>query len=120
MNRNAASAATPVERFVMPFIKRVDSHREGSKWGNVFLTGSWTLYVDFVQEQHDVAMKRLGIVSQDVIASGCLRTTGGIFDPDPYGISFRSSPAFDRGEISDDKLSELYKAIKKIVLPFEA
>ena len=76
--------------------------------------------MDFTQEQHDLAMWRLRISWQDIVASGKLfrpgyRSSGG---PGPFVLSFQSSPAQDRGEIEEVLLLELYREIERMVLPF--
>lgn len=76
------------------------------EWGNVFLTDSWTLYVDMRKLQHDVAMKELGIDRHSVLMSGCINE---------YGVGFRSSPGVDRKLITSDRAVELARAIRELL-----
>lgn len=78
------------------------------RWGNVFLTTSWTLYIDMTQQQHDAAMKRLGIDRHDVLVSGCIHNQG--------KCVFRSSPGLDRKEITETEAAELMDAIREIII----
>lgn len=98
-------------------ILRRDTYRVGSRFGNVFLTNSWTLYVDFVEEPHDYAMSRLGIDPVSVVASGCLRRA--FQSETEYIISWRSSIACDRGEVSEELVLALQRAIAQLLLPFD-
>jgi len=81
--------------------------RTGSEeWGNVFLTNSWTLFIDFTKQQHDLAMKRLGICNEDVIISGC------VFQD---RINFRSCKAEFMNKISNSEAQRFMAAIEKIL-----
>lgn len=75
-------------------------------WGNVFLTSSWTLYIDWHQEQHDCAMERLLIDRGSVLISGSMSRSC---------TSFRSSPGYDRGEIDLDLMFKLEREIRRIL-----
>ena len=97
-------------------IHRRDYRMVGSRFGNIFLTQSWTLFVDFVEQQHDAAMDRLGVDRMSVICSGCIRT---VWKSDSdYVIDWRSSSALDRNEVSEEVLMGLYRTIERMVLPF--
>lgn len=76
------------------------------QWGNVFLTASWTLYIDRTNQQHDAAMERLMIDPQTVLVSGAFN---------PYGLGFRASPALDRGDLPETVVMDLIKTIREIV-----
>lgn len=87
------------------FIKVVRTGND-YKWGNVFLTASWTLYIDRTNQQHDAAMERLMIDPQTVLISGAFN---------PHGLGFRASPALDRGDLSEIVVMGLQKTIREIV-----
>ena len=80
-------------------------NKETMRWGNVFLTTNWKLYIDNHQDQHDAAMHRLGITWQDVLISGYYHQ---------HGFCFRSSPGEDRGEITNDESRMLISAAKRV------
>lgn len=79
--------------------------RDAMRWGNVFLTTNWKLYIDHHQDQHDAAMYRLGITERDVLVSGYYHQ---------HGFCFRSSPGEDRGEITNDEARMLISAAKRV------
>ena len=89
---------------------RIERPTGSDLWGNVFLTGGWVLYVDMTEQQHDVAMQRLGIDATTILISGSIRPVYG------GGVWFRSSSGVDRGEISEAVAIELMAVIRQIVL----
>jgi hypothetical protein len=80
--------------------------RGSVKWFNFFLTASYTLVLDYCEDQHDLAMQRLGIDPQSVLESGHVNV---------HGALFRSSPAMDRREIDEEHHLALILAIRQLL-----
>lgn len=76
-------------------------------WGNVFLTENWTFYIDKNCDQHDLAMKRLGIDSQSIIVSGYYHKTH--LSGDEWVVQFRSGR---RDIVADNNYFLLLKSVE--------
>ena len=83
-----------------------ESGCQDSMWGNVFLTQSWTLYVDMFHEQHDAAMQRLGIAGTAILMSGSISRSN--------GIGFRCTRGVAANELTVEQSQELMAAIRLV------
>lgn len=93
-----------IDDFIKPVVQ---GHGGSGRHGNVFLTPSWKLYIDLMDEQHNVTLDRLGLVERELLLSGYWHS---------QAICWRSSPGEDSGAITNDEARMMMKACDRIII----